>query len=61
MDWDIDWPDSDEYPAMIDLFGYKVDYIHEGQSCYMNVSGGLAKPEGYDEFISQIKEIITEE
>lgn len=50
------WPDSDEYPDMLVLFQFDVRGGEDNKR--YRASGALCYPDGWEEFIGDLKEII---
>ncbi len=56
------WPHTSEYPAMLVLFEYRIDFRESnfGELETIKYDGALRKPTGYDDFIDDIIDIIME-
>jgi len=48
------WPDTDEYPDMLVLFKFEMT----GEKKRYRASGALCYPDGWEEFVENLKEII---
>lgn len=48
------WPDTDEYPDMLVLFKFEMT----GEKKRYRASGALCYPDGWEEFVGELKEII---
>ena len=56
------WPDTDEYPAMISIFSYRLNFLHGNEADKIDIDGATGMPSGYEEFFSDLEEkIITAE
>ena len=52
------WPETDEYPAMLQLFG--VEFTYTDGSSYSQ-DGALIYPDGWDDFTGQLLSLCAEE
>ena len=56
------WPHTSEYPAMLTLFEYRIDF-RPPDSKYLETikyDGAVRKPTGYDDFIKEVVYVIME-